>query len=184
MEPACSYPHDLVRTQASARVTATLGPTRVCNLHRGSPQPRISNPLSEARDPSPILMGTSRVVHPLSHSGNSPRTLLGMECSSPKCLIRIQSREPVRQGTFCDVHWCGPLTEARELLRVQRLVPPQVRSRIGRPEREAGRESSRSGLRTGDVWAGPGLWRGVCVLSPLRSSAAGSARKCTLRRRA
>ena len=43
----------------------------VCNLHHSSGQCRILNTLSEGRDPTHILMNTSQVCNPLSHSGNS-----------------------------------------------------------------------------------------------------------------
>ena len=49
------------------------GPRRICDLHHSSWQPRILNPLSEARDRAHILMDTSRAVNPLSHNGKSSR---------------------------------------------------------------------------------------------------------------
>ena len=37
---------------AYARATATLDPSRVCNLHHSSRQRRIINPLSKGKDPT------------------------------------------------------------------------------------------------------------------------------------
>ena len=50
--------------------TATWDPSQVCDLYHSSWQCRILNPLSEVRDPTHILMDTSQVRNPLSHSGN------------------------------------------------------------------------------------------------------------------
>ena len=41
--------------------TATRDPSHVCNLYPSSQQHWILNPLSEARDQTPVLMDTSRV---------------------------------------------------------------------------------------------------------------------------
>ena len=54
-----------------ATATATQDPSHVCNLHHSSRQCRILNPLSEARDPTHILMDASRVHNLLSYNGNS-----------------------------------------------------------------------------------------------------------------
>ena len=43
--------------------TATGDPSSVCDLRHHSPQRRILNPLSEARDPTGVLMGTGRVLY-------------------------------------------------------------------------------------------------------------------------
>ena len=40
-------------------VTARQDPRHVCNLHHGSRQCRILNPLSEARDQTHVLMDTA-----------------------------------------------------------------------------------------------------------------------------
>ena len=56
---------------ATATVTATRDPSRVCNLQHSSPQHQILNPLSEARDSTGILMDTSQVLNLPSHNGNS-----------------------------------------------------------------------------------------------------------------
>ena len=45
--------------------------SRVYDLHHGSQQFQILNPLSEARDSTHILMDPSRVRQLLSHEGNS-----------------------------------------------------------------------------------------------------------------
>ena len=55
----------------TATATATQDPSRICDLHHGSRQWQILNPLSEARDQTHILMATGWVHNPLSHSGNS-----------------------------------------------------------------------------------------------------------------
>ena len=41
---------------AYSRATATPDPSRICDLHHSSPQRRILNPLSEARDQTYNLM--------------------------------------------------------------------------------------------------------------------------------
>ena len=46
-------------------------PCQVCDLHHGSWQRLILNPLKESRDQTHILMDTSLVRNPLSHSRNS-----------------------------------------------------------------------------------------------------------------
>ena len=53
--------------------TATAIPdlSHTCDLFHRSQQHRILNPLSEARDPTHILLDTSRVVNLSSHNGNS-----------------------------------------------------------------------------------------------------------------
>ena len=53
-------------------------PSCICNLH---PMATL-NPLSEARDPAHILMGTGRVLNPLSHHGNLPLLSFGEWLSS------------------------------------------------------------------------------------------------------
>ena len=56
---------------STARATATLAPSKVCDLHRSSRQCRILNPLSKARDQTRILLDVSWVLNPLSHNKNS-----------------------------------------------------------------------------------------------------------------
>ena len=46
-------------------------PAAISDLRHSSWHCRILNPLSEARDPTQILMDTSQVLNPLSHNGNS-----------------------------------------------------------------------------------------------------------------
>ena len=46
---------------AYATATATLDLSRVCDQHHSSQQLWILKPLSEARDQTQVLMGTSRV---------------------------------------------------------------------------------------------------------------------------
>ena len=70
---------------ASTPATATRDSSHVCDLHHGSGQRRILNPLSEARDRARILMGTSQVLHPPSHSGNSCVHLFAPHL--PSCVI-------------------------------------------------------------------------------------------------
>ena len=50
---------------------ATLDQSCVCNLHQGSQQHWILNPLGEARDWTCILMDTIQAPNLLSHNGNS-----------------------------------------------------------------------------------------------------------------
>ena len=56
---------------AYTTATAIPDPSRVCDLHHSSQQLWILHPLKEARDQTCILMGTSRALNPLSHTGNS-----------------------------------------------------------------------------------------------------------------
>ena len=56
---------------ACTTATETWDLSRVCHLHHSSCQCRILNPLSEARDRTSILMDTSPVLNPLSHSDKS-----------------------------------------------------------------------------------------------------------------
>ena len=55
---------------AYATATATLDPSCVRDLHRSLRQRRIPDPLSEARDQTPIFMDTSQVLNPLSHKNS------------------------------------------------------------------------------------------------------------------
>ena len=59
--------------QLLAYITATAMPglSHVCDLNHSSPQCRILNPLSEARDRICILMDPSQVLKLLSHDGDS-----------------------------------------------------------------------------------------------------------------
>ena len=57
--------------QLPASATAMPDPSHVCNLHHGSWQHWILDPLSEARDQTCILMDTGWVLNPMSHNGNS-----------------------------------------------------------------------------------------------------------------
>ena len=56
---------------AYATATATPDPSRIRNLHHLSRQCQILDPLSEARDQIHILVDTSPLLNPPSHSGNS-----------------------------------------------------------------------------------------------------------------
>ena len=49
--------------QLPACITATAmwDPSHVCDPHLSSQQPQVANPLSEARDQTPILMDTSQI---------------------------------------------------------------------------------------------------------------------------
>ena len=61
--------------QLPAYTTATAMPglRQACDLHSSSIswQHQILNPLSEARDQTPVFMDTSAGLKPLSHNGNS-----------------------------------------------------------------------------------------------------------------
>ena len=56
---------------AYATVTVMTDLSHICDLGRSLWQCQILNPLSEARDQTLILTDTSRVLNPLSNSGNS-----------------------------------------------------------------------------------------------------------------
>ena len=58
---------------AYATATAMPDPIYVCDLLHSSQQCQILNLLSETRDRTCVLMDTSRVLNPLSHSGTSQR---------------------------------------------------------------------------------------------------------------
>ena len=51
--------------------TATLDSNHICDLRQSLQQHQILNPLSEARDPTGILMGISQILNLLSHNRNS-----------------------------------------------------------------------------------------------------------------
>ena len=51
----CAYERPQARGQIGATATATLDPSRICDLHRSLRQRRILNPLREARDQTRIL---------------------------------------------------------------------------------------------------------------------------------
>ena len=61
---------------AYATAIATPDPSHTCDLCYSSRQCQILNPLSEVRDRIYIFIHTSRVLNPLSHNGNSRRSLL------------------------------------------------------------------------------------------------------------
>ena len=73
---------------AYATATATPDHSYVCDLHHSSWQHWILNPLSEARARTRILMESSRVCNPLSHSRNSP---LYHCCKHPTFLSTMRS---------------------------------------------------------------------------------------------
>ena len=60
---------------AYTTATETWDPSRICNLHYSSQECRILNPLNKGKDRTHILMDTSQILNPLSHSGNSPKPL-------------------------------------------------------------------------------------------------------------
>ena len=51
--------------------TATPDLSCICDLHQRLKQCHILNPLSKARDRTPILMDTNQVLNLLSHNSNS-----------------------------------------------------------------------------------------------------------------
>ena len=67
--------HMKVPRSVYTTATATPDPSRICNLHHSSRQHRILNTLRKTRDWTCILMDTSQVFNPLSHSGNSSNLL-------------------------------------------------------------------------------------------------------------
>ena len=62
--------HLELQLQVYTAAIATRNPSRICDLRGSLQQRRILNPLSEAGDPTHILMDTSRVLKLLSHNGN------------------------------------------------------------------------------------------------------------------
>ena len=71
-----------LQLQAYTTARATLGLSCICDLCRRSCQSQILNSLREARDWSHILMDTSQVLNPLSHTENS------RDCLETYCLHR------------------------------------------------------------------------------------------------
>ena len=67
--------------QLPAYITATAKRdlSCVCDLHHSSWQHWIFNSLSEARDRTHILIGTSQIHNLLSHNGNSRNLVLLMK---------------------------------------------------------------------------------------------------------
>ena len=57
--------------QKPATATVTLNPSHICDLCLNLQQGRTFNPQSEAKNPTHILLGTGRVLNPLSQDGNS-----------------------------------------------------------------------------------------------------------------
>ena len=60
-----------VQLPAYTTATATPDPSLIFNLHHSFRQHKILDSLSKARNPTCILMDTSQVLNPLSHSRNS-----------------------------------------------------------------------------------------------------------------
>ena len=60
-----------LQLQAYATAMAVPDPSHICDRHSSLWQCQIFNSLSEARDQIHILMGTSQVLNPLTHNGNS-----------------------------------------------------------------------------------------------------------------
>ena len=71
--------------QLPAYDTATPDRSRICDLCPSSWQRGILNPLSEARDGTRILVGTSRVLHLMNPNGDSYYNIFlkkGWRCNS------------------------------------------------------------------------------------------------------
>ena len=65
-----------LQLQAYTTATATQALSHICDLYHSSGQRQILNPLSEARDPTCILVDTRQVCNLLSHNGNSLAVVL------------------------------------------------------------------------------------------------------------
>ena len=74
--------------------TATWNLIPICDLHHCSRQRWIRNPLREARDWTCILMGTSRVLNLLRHSGNS---------RSMSCLLTEMLNSVIYEPAFSEL---------------------------------------------------------------------------------
>ena len=129
---------------AYSTATAIPDPSPICNLYHNSGQCRILNPLSEARDQTCLLMGTSRVLNPLSHNGNSYMTfyLLFVYCllgphlqhmEVPRLGVALELQLPAYTSvtavpdlsSICNLHYSSgqcrifsPLSEARGRTRI------------------------------------------------------------------
>ena len=74
-----AYGHSWARDQIGAATaglctaTAMPDPSHICDLHHSLQQHQILKPPSEAKDRTCIIMGTSLVLNPQSHNGNSQR---------------------------------------------------------------------------------------------------------------
>ena len=67
---------------AYTTTVATVDPSHICDLCCSLQQNQLLNPLSVAGDQTRILMNTSWVFNPLSHSGNSLQSVLNPLCHS------------------------------------------------------------------------------------------------------
>ena len=100
-----------LQPQTYVTTTATPDPSCICDLHCSLWQRQILNPPSEARDPTHILMDTSRVLYPLSQKRNSskklflffrphpwhmevPRLGFELELQLPACTTASATRDP------------------------------------------------------------------------------------------
>ena len=79
-----------LQLQAYATATEMQDPNHICDLHHSSWPYQTLNPLSEARDWICVLMDTSWVLNPLSHSGNSENIFL-LFCSTNFVVICYSS---------------------------------------------------------------------------------------------
>ena len=76
-----SKPGVELELQLPAYITATemQDPNCICNLHCTFRQRQVLNPLIEVVEQTCILMGTSQVLNPLNHNGNSKDVLSSQE---------------------------------------------------------------------------------------------------------
>ena len=69
--PRLGVESELQNMPAYTTAPATTDSSHICDLCGSSEQHWIFNPLSKAKEQTSILMDTSLVLNPLSHSGNS-----------------------------------------------------------------------------------------------------------------
>ena len=89
---------------AYTTATTTQGPSHICDLHHSSQQRRILNPLNKAGDRTCILMDSSQVLNPLSHSRNSLK--LGLVSSHQSTNLKKPCPPAVSWGL--DTNFCLP----------------------------------------------------------------------------
>ena len=105
---------------AYTTATAMQYPSRICDLYHSPWQHGILNSLSKARDQTLILMDTSRVHNPLSHSGSSSQTF-SKDALTPHFLLLLRG-EFLRRRVFSQPHKAGSGAES-PLLAFAGLVP-------------------------------------------------------------
>ena len=94
---------------AYTTATATWDPSHVCDLHHSSQQCRILNPLSEARDQTCVLVGTSEICFCWAMMGTPPVVIFRLDSTYKwyhtvfvfLCLTYFTRRDAFQVHTCC-----------------------------------------------------------------------------------